>query len=518
MRGYCFGRFCGVFLCLLLLLTMAGYAHAADAAAKGKPGGILRIGQDREPVGFDPVTSPAWSSQNMYELVFETMLRFDEEGKLAPGLIVEWESPNDTTHILKLRQGVTFHNGRPMTAKDVKFSIERFQDSDAGSLHSALYSSIESMEVIDDSTLKLNLNAVDAGLLYSFASPFQNAVFPMGDIDHKVSPVGTGPFKFEKYTPGVGVSLLKNENYWDAPMPYLDGIEFQFLPDEAARLSAMMAKQIDMTWVPTPAVAAQAVKGTDLVLLAETYNKPVCLYLNNTKKPFDDVRVRRAISLALNRQEFVDTVALGHGSYGTTAVPPSDPFWLVPNAESLPYYKQDVAKAKALLVEAGFPNGFEVEVQTSGLPTHVMDAELVQGYLAEIGINAKISVLESAQRFANLRDRTYSMSIGGGRPYADPDAYWYSDFHSSNKDTSHIGYSDPQLDKLLDNARQTTDPTARQKLYYDVQQLIADQVAMIWPYALPVRTELLQPYVKGYKGIDKFYGRGTMSAVWLDKK
>jgi peptide/nickel transport system substrate-binding protein len=453
----------------------------------------------------------------MYELIFETMLRFDEDGRLAPGLIEKWESPDDQTYILKLRQGVKFHNGKPMVAEDVKFSIERLQDSKGGSLHGALYSSIDSMDIIDDHTLKLNLNTVDAGLLNIFASPFQNAVFPKGNIDHKSSPVGTGPFKFVKYTPGVSVSLTRNDNYWNKPLPYLDGIEFLFLPDESARLAAMNAKQIDMTWVPTPAVAAQASQGTDLVLLGKSYNKPVCMYINNTKKPFDDVRVRRALSLALNRQEIVDTVAMGRGSVATTAVPPSDPLWLVPDAGSLPYYKQDVEKAKALLADAGYPNGFEVEIQTSGLATHVMDSELIKGYLEAIGIKAKIAVLESAKRFANLRGRTYQISIGGGRPNADPGAYWYPDFHSANASTSRIGYSDPKLDKLLDDARKTTDVEARRKLYFEIQRQIADQVAMIWPYVLPVRTELVQPYVKGYKGIDKFYGRGTMADVWLDK-
>lgn len=173
---------CAVALSGVLALTISACGGEASKGAGGQGGakgdGVLVIGQDREPVGFDPVTSPAWASQNVYEHVYEPLLRFDDKGLLTAGLVESWDRPDDLTVTLKLREGVKFHDGTDMTAADVVYSIDRFRSPDSGSLHSTLYSSIKSVTAVDDFNVKIELSSPDVGLLNAFASPYQMVVFP----------------------------------------------------------------------------------------------------------------------------------------------------------------------------------------------------------------------------------------------------------------------------------------------------------------------------------------------------
>lgn len=506
----------GIITATGLGLATTGTNAAGLRGTAGEPP-VLVIGQDREPVGFDPVTSPAWASQNIYEHVYEPLLRFDAEGHLTPGLVAAWSQPDELTVILELREGVLFHDGSPMTAADVKFSIDRFRSVDQGSLHSSLYKSIAEVTVVDDFTVQLDLSAQDVGLLNVFASPYQMAIFPEGATDLETAPIGTGPFSFVEYVSGSHATLTKFDDYWNPDQPLLAGIEFRMLPDEETRVAAIRTGEIDMTWVATPAVAASAAEGGDVVVIAEGYNKPVQLYLNNGNEALADVRVRQAISLALDRQEFIDLVAMGDGDF-TTAIPSTDTFWAYPDRHALPNYQQDIEQAKALLAEAGYGDGLTLRLQSSDLITHVTDAEILRDQLSKVGITAEISVYDSGQAFANLTARDYDLAIAGGRANADPDTYFYSDFHSVNADSSRTAYpGDPVLDALLDQGRTESDPAVRQGIYYQVQEFIAEQAPMIWLYELPVRWELTSPAVQNYPGIDKFISRSpAMNTVSLE--
>lgn len=301
--------------------------------------------------------------------------------------------------------------------------------------------------------------------------------------------------------------LKRFDDYWDPEQPKIAGIRFRILPDDETRVAALKTGEIDMTWVATPDVAKSASEGGDIKVVAEGYNKPVQLYLNNQNKALADVRVRRAISLAIDRQEYIELVARGDGAV-STAIPPTDAFWAYPEPETLAYHTPNIDEAKSLLAEAGYAKGLKLRLQTSELVTHVTDSEILKDQLAKVGITADISVLDSAQSSENLDKRNYDLAIAGGRAVADPDAYFFPEFHSSSAKKSRSAYpGDAHLDELLEKGRSTADADERQGIYREVQEVVADLVPQIWLYSLPVRWELVRSSVENYPGIDKFISR-----------
>ncbi len=480
---------------------------AGKASAAATSGGTLTIGQDVEPVGLDPHLSPAWASQNVFEHVYEPLLRFDADGKLQPGLAVKWEQPDSRTYIFELRQGVKFHNGRDFTAEDVAYNFARQADPKLGGVNKNVYEVVEKSEVLDPHKIKVTLKDVSAPFINVLGSPLQGSIVPQEGGDLKTHPIGTGPFKFVEAVSGSHVKLEKNAQYWDTGKPLLDSIVFKIIKDEQSRVDATRTGEVDMTWVANP-VVAKAVQGDATVrVIGGNFNKPVPLYINNTVKQFGDKRVRQAVSLALNRQEMFQTNVLGFGTL-STAVPPVDKFWVLPDTDKLPYYQQDVQRAKQLLADAGYAGGFKVTIHVPApFPLHIADGELTQGYLKAIGVDAVLARTEWGQHLDDLKNRKYELLVTGGKPFADPDSYFYPDMHSKSPN-NQTGYANPELDKLLDKGRATLDPAERQKIYWDAQRLIAEEVPMIWLYSEPVRIEIVKARVQGgYRGIDKFLSR-----------
>jgi peptide/nickel transport system substrate-binding protein len=500
--------------------TEAKPAAAAPAKPAGAPkkGGVLNIGQDFGPQSLDPTKYSAWASTNVAELIYTALLRWDKDMKIEPDLATSWETPSPTTYVFKLRQGVKFHNGRVMTADDVKFTFDRIKDPATASPHQGIYEPLEKVEVVDPSTVRFTLKRPFAPFLRYLANIPHGAIVPKEAVDTlEKKPVGTGPFIFEEHVLDQNVRLKKNADYYEQGLPNLDGVVFKLLGDDTSISSALRSGSVDITWLKDPKVAQNVSKTTKGINSAPgVSSRYIPIMFKLTEKPFDDVRVRRAMSLALNRQQLVDTVLGGFGSVGTF-LPPSQLAGYKGDGNDLPHYKQNVAEAKKLLAEAGHPNGLTVPefkiVSANALDVQV--AQLMKEQWAAAGINVTLNPMEVGAILKDWNSGTYSIAMVGTTWAADADAE-FNRFNSKSPFGKAMGINDPKVDELIEAGRVESDQAKRISIYQQAQQLVLDQVYVIVPYTYPLRWELTWEHVKDYD-VMASNGRQSVRKVWIDK-
>jgi len=465
-------------------------------------GGVLKIGfrQDVGIGGFDPHRAEAFSSQRMAELIYENLVDFDSDMHIVPVLATSWEvSADGLRYVFHIRQGVKFHNGIELTAEDVKASYERMLDPQF-SVWSSQLQLIENIEIIDKYTVAFMLKSPSAAFLSSIAGNAKG-ILPKDAIenghDFKREPIGTGPFRLKAWTPGVQIILERNPLYWDKELPYLDGIEVYIMPDPAAQKAALLKGEIDFVPEATAELAhtLSSVKGIK-ILTAPDLNYALW-GINHAVPPFDNVNVRRAMSLAINRQEVIDVAYFGMASIGTI-LPPSLTEWWVPPTE-LPYYEYDVQKAKELLKEAGYPQGFSCTLTVAAdLPEAVEFSKIVQAQLAEVGIRVDIKLVDWGTFLEAWHHSNFELfaSINGGFP--DPHTMLFPHL-SSNGVWNVFNYKDTALDALLEAGLREMDHEKRVEIYKQAQKRIADQMPILIlayadiPYVMNARVEGFAP-------------------------
>lgn len=510
-----------ILFCLLISVSVFAMAFGVIMAASSnapKRGGTLIIGKIGEAPNLDPHMTSAAATRRILDLVYSKLVMMDAKMEVVPDLAESWDIPNAQTYIFHLRKNVKFHNGNPCAAEDVKFSLERIADPNGSSWGKAALNIIDKIETPDQNTVKISLKTPHAGFFAILASDYACIVSKAVVEEHghlRDIAVGTGPFKLEKWTPGVETVLVRNGNYYKAGLPYLNGITMKIIPDELSMIAAMRTKRVDMGRLTDPRnmrlakfPGAEIIKTTNLA-----YNY---LGLNTKVAPLGDVRVRRAIALAINREEIMSTVGL---NFGTMLAPLPAGFtkFTLP-IKGLPYYKQNIKEAKQLLKEAGYPNGFKTELITP-LPSDFADLAgagvMIQSYLTEIGIQVDLKQLELAtylNRTDRLKDAPMFMQINSGR--ADPDDQLYSVFYSSGP-LNRAFLADNEVDRLLNQGRSTLDPNQRIQVYKKLQQRLADLVPMIWLYS-PQQIDVVQNYVKDFTQTPMWTYR-YLENVWLNK-
>lgn len=496
----------------------AGETEEAAASSEPKYGGTLFIGQDFGPAVLDPHRNNAWASINIYESIYNGLLKWnDDETELVPDLATSWEISEDgLTYTFKIRQGVMFHNGREMTVEDVKFSLDRLRDPDV-SFYAANYSAIESVDIIDDETIQLTLSHPVGTLLNYLVD--RHAIIPPEAVDTlETHPIGTGPFMFDEYVLDQHVRLVRNPNYYEEGLPYLDAVEFKILGDEASKEAAIRSKSVDMAWFRDPRQAeAIAADLPDLISAPGIPSRHIYIRLNLCEEPFNDVNARRAISVAMDRQALVNTVIPPqYGGSVTGIIEPSSPFAL--QGEDLPYYTHDVEQAKSLLAEAGYPDGITIE-EYKVVAANQLDvdaAQVLEQQWAEAGINVNIVPMEVSQILADWDSGNGKMIQVGITWEPDPDNRLYNVFHSSSSVAQAFCINDPELDELLDRGRASSDRAERMEIYKAVQERIADQAYVLVLYGYPLRWETWFDYVKGYHNVPS-NSRWHLRTTWLDK-
>jgi peptide/nickel transport system substrate-binding protein len=482
-----------------------------------KTGGTLYIGQDFGPQDLDPNKTIAWASTNVEELIYTGLLRWTPQMEIEPDLATGYEQVDDLTYVFTLRDGVTFHNGASFSAEDVKYTIERILNPETASPHASIYSVISAVEVVDPLTVRLILSQPFAPLLRYLATIPYGAIVPKGAGDElSTAPVGTGPFVFQEHLLDQEVRLSRFEGYYEDGLPYVDEVIFQLLGDDTSISSALRSETVQLTWLKDPRVAQNVAKTDEnLTSMPGVSSRYLPILFDMSAPPFDDVRVRRAMSLALDRQAIVDTVLAGFGQVGTF-LPPSQLGGYTGDGSDLPYYTRDVEGAKALLAEAGY-DGLDVPefkiVAANQLD--VQCAQVMKEQWAEAGINVEINPMEVGAILEDWASANYQMATVGTVWTPDPNQE-VDRFHSETSFRNVKGLKDPELDALIEQGRTEADEAKRIEIYGQIQQRMLDNVYIIVPYTYPLRWELLWNYVKGYEVMPS-NARLTVRKTWLDQ-
>jgi peptide/nickel transport system substrate-binding protein len=472
----------------LSLVLIACSSDNTDSSTEGKENGneqdvkqevkkvdqTLLIANDQEPAGLDPHKVPAHSSIRIYEKVYDSLLRLDENMDLQSELALEWDQPDDVTYVFTLREGVQFHNGREMTAEDVKYSFERIMNPDTASIAKSYFSKVESIEVVNPYTVKFTLSEPFAPFL-SYIASVNAAIVPQEVVteneDLMQVAVGTGPFKFVEWKPDNHVKLVKNENYFIEGQPKLDGVTYLTMKDESSRLAAIRTGEVHLTTLSSQSIPLVE-KNADLEISSYQSSEYSYLGFNMTKEPFNNQKVRQAFSLAVNRQEIADIVWKGDAVI-SGAVPPSLGKWAI-DVKKEEMYQQNIEKAKQLLDEAGYPNGFETVISTaSTYPDMIETAQLLQEQLKAIGIDASIEQLEWGKYVDAWIHGDHQMLVGRNGAGTDPDRA-LGFFFATEGSANVWGFSNDQYDELIEQGRTTIDESERVAIYHNAQKQLID--------------------------------------------
>jgi peptide/nickel transport system substrate-binding protein len=460
---------------------------------------ILVAAQGAEPDRLDPHLTSAYASFQVLENVYDTLVQPGPDLQMEPALAESWDISDDNlTWTFTLRDGVNFHNGRALTAADVVYSYERIMDPDVGAANSFRFASIESVVAVDDSTVDINLTRPTPNLLVNIGGFKGMAIIPSEIVDDgtiDTFPIGTGPFRFVSQSPDQGIVLEKNQDYWRAGegLPHLDGIRFVQIPDQTVKLTNLQTGEVD--WIDgVPPQNLEDLASDDSVVLDRVPGGDYHYFaLNNDRAPFDNPDVRRAIAMAIDRDVITEAAQFGAATANQTAIPASN-FWAT---DYSPFTAGDTDGAAALLEAAGVSDLTIEFLVSSDFPETVTQAQVIASQLEPIGITVEISDVD----FGTWLDRqgqgdfdAFMLSWIGN---IDPDDFYYAQHHSEGT-FNFQGYSNAEVDALLDEARVETDQDARKALYDEAAQLIVDDASYIYLYN-PENTQAWGPQVEGYE-------------------
>ncbi|NVL03934.1 ABC transporter substrate-binding protein, partial [Ruegeria pomeroyi] len=372
-----------------LALSAALFAGAAWAKDD------ITIAMQLEPPHLDPTSAAAQAIDSVvYVNIFEGLTRFMGDGSIVPALAESWEISGDgTVYTFRLHAGVTFHDGSAMDAEDVKFSLDRARAEDSANAQKALFAGIDSVDVVDPLTVKVTLKEPNGNFLFNMAWGDAVIVAPESIENIKTAPVGTGPYTLGEWVQGDKIVLNRNTGYW-GDQPALAQATFKFISDPTAAFAAMMAEDVDVfTGFPAPENLPQFEADPRFQVLVGSTEGETILSTNNKQAPFDNVKVRQAMAHAIDRQAIIDGAMFGYGTPIGTHFAPHNPAYVDLTGTSA----HDPDKAKALLAEAGLPNGFETTLHLPPPSYARRGGEIIAAQLAEVGIKAEIINVEWAQ-------------------------------------------------------------------------------------------------------------------------
>lgn len=434
---------------------------------------MLEVGVDASPAGLDPHIITAFTSfQVVNGTIYEGLTAIDKDLRIVPGLAESWTiSPDGKTYVFKLRQGAKFHDGTPLEAADVVSSLNRILSKDIASPLASRLAAFDSAAGRDVLTVEVRLKEPSAPLLSALATM---AIVPRAFQGNKDAlqrqPVGTGPFKLKEWQPNSFIQLVRHDGYWNKGLPKLDGIKFNIVPEAATRQVGLTSGQFAVLPNIDAATALQ-LKGRPNVRLADTLELAYTLVgMNTSKPPFDNAKVREAVNVALNREEIVQAALFGAGVPGGP-LPPALKEWAV-DVKQFPCYRHDPARAQQLLKEAGVQTPVAITVMV--LPRQDLRdiAQVVQQQLNKAGFKAELRTPELGQFIQDWRNSNFDAFVSTNAGSLDPDDYFYRAFRTGGS-TNVFKYSNPSLDKLLDDARKEVGKDARRSAYETAQKILA---------------------------------------------
>ena len=435
--------------------TVAAQAQRTDAI----------IGLQLEPPHLDPTSAAAGAiDQVLYANVFEGLTRFGPDGSVQPGLAASWTISDDgLSYTFQLRQGVTFHDGTDFEASDVVFSLDRARAEDSTNAQKALFAGIEGVEALGDTSVRIDLAAPQGNFLFNLAWGDAVMVAPESIEDIKNQPIGTGAFRFEQWRRGDQISLSRNADYWGEAAS-LEAATFKFISEPTAAYAAMLAGDIDAFYsYPAPENLAQFERDSRFTVLSGNTEGETILAMNNQQAPFDDIRVRKAVSHAIDRQAIIDGAMFGYGTPIGSHFAPHNPDYVDLTANAA----FDPALARDLLAQAGYAEGFSTTLKLPPPSYARRGGEIIAAQLREVGIEAEISFLEWAQWLEQVfRGYDYGLTIVSHTEPMDINIYARPDYY--------FQYDNPDFQALIETLAVESDPTARSDLLAQAQTMIAE--------------------------------------------
>ena len=478
-------------------LILGGIFSSEALAQKPIYGGTLTIALSAEPPGLDPTTSPAATIKRVVHYnMLEGLLKVDRNGKVVPALAKSYNISKDgREYTFHLYQGIKFHDGSPCTAEDVKFSFERLLDPKTAAVNRKYYMGVESIQVINPLTVKFKVKKFDSNFLFNVARGDAVIVSRQAIDRLKSQPVGTGPFRFVEWKRGDSVVMVRNPEYYVKGIPYLEKVVFKFIPDPSAQLAALRAGDVDvLAYDLSPENAPMLEKDPRFKVLKGHTTTDVIMAINNSRTPFNDPRVRQAITLAIDRKAIIEGAVAGYGSPIGSHMDPTNPYYI--NLSGL--YPYNPEKAKKLLASAGYPNGFEAVLKLPEPYAYARrSGEIIADQLSKVGIKLTLEVIQWGQWIDRIfKNAEYDLTVIG---HAEP-----FDIEIYGRPNYYFRYHNPNFQELIKKAEEEMSEPARKKIYEEAQRMLADDFvnAYLFVYpALPAMKKEVMNWWKDYPTI-----------------
>jgi len=517
------------------LLVVSGVAESAE-----KQGGIFRV-YHRDSPGSASIHEEATYSTNVpFMPVFNNLVLYKQDvaqnslETIVPELAESWAwSADQKSLIFKLRQGVKWHDGKPFTSADVKCTFEMLMGKSTQKFRKnprkSWYDEVADLTANGDFEVAFNLKRPQPALLGLLVSGY-TPVYPchVSAADMRTRPVGTGPFKFVEFKANESIKLTRNPEYWKKDRPFLDGIEFTIIANRSTAILGFVAGKFDMTFpteVSIPLLKDVKTQAPNAVCVVAPNNVSTNIIVNSSSPPFDNLDIRRALALALDRKPFISILFEGQADIGGTMLPAPAGLWAMPKEmlETIPGYGPDVnanrEQARKLMQKAGYgpDKHLTVKVSTRNIPVYRDPAVILIDQLKSIYIDADLDVVETANWFPKVARKDYALGLNlTGNAVDDPDQAFYENY-SCKSERNYTNYCNADIEKMFDEQSQETDIAKRKKLVWEIDKKLQEDVAR--PIIFHSRTGTCwQPYVKGVTVmVNSSYNGYRYEDVWLDK-
>ncbi|WP_375785726.1 ABC transporter substrate-binding protein [Bradyrhizobium sp. Pha-3] len=521
---------------VLSVLTISDVSRAAEP----KSGGIFRI-YHRDSPGSASIHEGATYSVNIpFMPIFNNLVIFDQHiaqnsaSTIRPELAESWAwSGDNKTLTFKLRKDVKWHDGKPFTAADVKCTFDmlmgKSQQKFRQNPRKSWYDQVDEVTTNGDYEASFKLKRPQPALLSLLASGY-SPVYPchVSPAEMRTKPVGTGPFKFVEFKANESIKLTKNPDYFKKGLPYLDGIEFTIIPNRSTAILGFVSGKFDMTFpteVSIPLLKDVKSQDPKAVCVVEPNNVSTNIIINSSAPPFDNLDIRRALALALDRKAFIQIMFEGQGDIGGTMEPAPDGLWAMPKdmLEQIPGYGPDIEKnreeARKLMQKAGYgpDKHLQIKVSTRNIAVYRDPAIILIDQIKSIYIDAELDVVDTAQWFPKIARKDYSLGLNlTGNAVDEPDQSFYENY-ACGSERNYTNYCNKDIEKLFDQQSEETNLDKRKKLVWEIDKKLQEDVAR--PIIFHARTGTCwQPYVKNVTIMsNSSYNGYRYEDVWLDK-
>ena len=516
----------------LIALAVGGPALAQ------KSGGILRLQHFDSPASMSILEESTGATERPIMGVFNNLVLYDQHvaqnslQSIVPDLATKWEWSEDGRELtFPLRQRVKWHDGKPFSAADVKCTWDLLMGTGSDKLRinprKAWYSNVQDVTTRGDYEVTFHLKQPQPALLALLASGW-SPIYPchVPARETRQHPIGTGPFKFVEFKPNEYIKVTKNPDYWKKDRPYLDGIEYTIMREAATRNLAFYAGKFDAIplQVSIPTLKDFKEQAPQAICQVSVGNRQTML-INLHKPPFDNIEMRRAMGLSLDRKAFLDVLIEGKGAIGGNMLPPPDGAWGMPREvlQTLPGYGPDLeknrAEARKIMEQLGYgpDKRLAIKISTRNLPAWRNTAVILISHLKEIYIDAELDLVDTALWYAKMARKDFTVvAVDIESGVDDPDQMFYENYYTGSA-RNYAGYSDPEFDQLIDQQSMQPDPEKRKQIVWQAERKLAE--AAFRPVIFyPAGASCRQPWLKGWTRMtNSIYNEWRFEDVWLDK-